>query len=455
MPSRASARVRSAANQRPPVSRQTATASSAIARRQRGGQRRDPGVHLRLGQQDLERDRSGRSSPAGGSLAPARRRRGGWRQGRRGRGRRGVGGVAGGGAALAAGAVGGRAAQRDARRPRDVGAALLLPRSARRPGAASGEVDLHRSLAGERRIEDRGAEAGASAPGGMRGVGETGDLTGHTLALGVEQTDPQRRRDHRAVHDVADRRPRPPASRGRPPAKARRAPARSPGRSGSPAGRPRRRPTRSAARRGPRLRGTRSTTPSTTATTIAAPAQSAPLIAAWRIALLFLGPVAEGAGQSSPVSGARLGGRRRRPARLASAPSPSDGDQLQRTLRMRRPARAAGGAAHRAARRPDLAILDEIAGGALRTGQYHDKPNRTPEQTFVEVADFGSHVQEAHRPAIEPSGRELAAVGRPLRGRLDALRPRARGAEGHFLRAARAARSISSPARRARASRRC
>ena len=78
---------------------------------------------------------------------------------------------------------------------------------------------------------------------------------------------------------------------------------------------------------------------------------------------------------------------------------PFGGDQLQRPFRMSRPAVTAGGAAHRAAGRLDLVILDEIAGGALRTGQYHDKRIGRPSETRVEVADFGPHVQEAHRPA--------------------------------------------------------
>ena len=46
--------------------------------------------------------------------------------------------------------------------------------------------------------------------------------------------------------------------------------------------------------------------------------------------------------------------------------------QFQRRLGMGRPAMTAGGALHRTALRGDLAIVHEIAGGALWTGQDHD-----------------------------------------------------------------------------------
>ena len=81
----ASARVRSAANQRPPVSRHTATVSSSIRGASGCGQRLDAASTSSLGQQDLERPRrslvelrAGRwrgAASAGGATA-ARRRRG-------------------------------------------------------------------------------------------------------------------------------------------------------------------------------------------------------------------------------------------------------------------------------------------------------------------------------------------------------------------------------------------
>ena len=60
---------------------------------------------------------------------------------------------------------------------------------------------------------------------------------------------------------------------------------------------------------------------------------------------------------------------------------------------------AAGSTPHSPSAGPHLRIIDEIAGGALRTGQYHDSRIGRPSKTLGEVADFSSHVQEAHRSA--------------------------------------------------------
>ncbi len=174
----------SAANQRPPVSRHTATASSAIR-----GARRRASASTRastscFGQQDLER--AGASLIGRRARPLARRRRRPARRAAAPVDRRRVAAAAAA-ATLAAGASAARAAQGEAGRRRD-GRGGAADRRRRRAGRAPDrEVDLQVGR-GERGIEDRGHEAGASRRAGCAASAKRGDLAGHTLALGVEQS---------------------------------------------------------------------------------------------------------------------------------------------------------------------------------------------------------------------------------------------------------------------------